>query len=187
MRQFAARCRRCSARLTPRFCVSSMALSSSPDSPADRRRRARRQLPRIQYGGDAARHHQRVVAAHRQWAGQSTFGRGVKNLSRLSVAAQSAPAAASRLRRPSPPAGALAFGKGADFAVLHLQRTASTSFSSTSLTLLIIMKRLPLVQAVGDVITYSFVMEDAYDGAPRVLASRISSTTAALFLASARR
>ncbi len=164
-----------------------MALTSSPDSPADRRRRVHHQSPRVQHGGDAARHHQRVVAAHRRWAGQSTFGRGVKNLSRLSVSAQSAPVAASRLRRPLLLTGTLAFGKGADFAVLHLQRTVYTSFSSTSLTLLIIMKRLPLVQAVGDLLAYGFVMEDTDDGAPRALASRISSTTAALFLASARR
>lgn len=43
------------------------------------------------------------------------------------------------------------------------------------------------MQAVGDVITYSFVMEDAYDGCATGFSFANQSTTAALFLASARR
>ncbi|CSE91056.1 Uncharacterised protein [Shigella sonnei] len=80
-----------------------------------------------------------------EWAGQSTFGRGVKNLSRLSVCSSISPGSSQ------PPSPSIASGRRlwlSAKARISPSCTSSepctTSFSSTNLTLLIIMKRLPL-------------------------------------------
>ena len=141
---------------------------------------------RIQYGGDAARHHQRVVAAHRRMGGPVDFrARGEEFIQIIGMQLnqprqQPAAFAVHRLRQ-----AALAFGKGADFAVLHLQRTAYHLVFQHQLNVIDNHEEAPIGcrrSATSLRTASSWKMPTM--AAPRVLASRISSTTAALFLAS---
>ncbi len=140
----------------------------------------------IQYGGDAARHHQRVVAAHRRVGRPVNFrARGEEFIQIIGMQLnqprqQPAAFAVHRLRQ-----AALAFGKGADFAVLHLQRTAYHLVFQHQLNVIDNHEEAPIGcrrSATSLRTASSWKMPTM--AAPRVLASRISSTTAALFLAS---
>ncbi len=56
-----------------------------------------------------------------EWAGQSTFGRGVKNLSRLSVCSSIRPGSSQPSSHPAP--AAAGSGEGEDATVMDFQRT----------------------------------------------------------------
>ena len=99
---------------------------------------------RVQYRGDAVGHHQRVMAAHRRMGRPVNVRTRGEELVRVvgmqldQPRQQPAAVAVQRLRQP-----ARAVGEAADHAVLHLQRALHHRSSSTSLTLLTIIRGPP--------------------------------------------
>ena len=141
---------------------------------------------RVQHGGDAARHHQCVVAAHRRVGGPVDLrARGEEFIQIIGMQlnqARQQPAAFAIHRFWQ---AALAFGKGADFAILHLQRTVYHFVFQHQFDVIDNHAEAPIGckrSATSLRTASSWKMPTM--AAPRVLASRISSTTAALFLAS---
>ena len=140
------RCRRCSARLRPRFCVSSTALIIF--SRFSRRSPPSRTSPIATASSTVVMPLATISASWlliAECAGQSTFGRGVKNLSRLSVCSSISPGSSQ------PPSPSIASGErlwvSANARIVPSWisiEPSTTSLSSTSLTLLIIMRESPL-------------------------------------------